>query len=114
MNNEDRIELQKLGLNMLHRVKPESLADAGYKGAVAILGVPLPRLMREAVVLRRRKIALNRAEAVEGAFDYILHLATKGKYDRTGEVWLDKEGGEARAFCSSGHSEDNLVAAGKE
>lgn len=94
-------ELKELADTILMREKPVDLPDVGYKGHFAVLNIALPRLMQEAVTLRRKKVALNRTEAVEGAYDYLLHLATKGEYERTGEVWVDKTHNRATAFCAA-------------
>lgn len=94
-------ELRQIAEGILAEIKPHPLEEVGYKGQVAILHIGQERLMQEAVILRRKRIALNRSEAIEGAYDYLLHLATKGEYERTGEVWLDKENERASAFCSS-------------
>ncbi len=92
-------ELAETLRNMAKTYKPEALDEVGYKGLVSILAIPLERVMDEAITLRRKRIALNRREALEGAYDYLLNLATKGEYERSGEVYIDRDIGKCRAFC---------------
>lgn len=93
--------------------EPRDIATVGYKGRVSILKQDYPAVMREAVNLRRKGVALSRAEAVEDAFDLLLRKAAP-EWERTGEVHLDREANRARAFCSSGGGVPQLIGGGGE
>lgn len=112
MHEVDRIIEEAHDALSSYERDPRDIATVGYKGRVNILKVDYPALIREAAALRRNRIALNRAEAVEGAFDLLLHKATRGEWERTGEVHLDRDAERARAFCSSGGGTPQAVGQG--
>lgn len=92
-------EIKEMLDGILREAKPLKLSDVGYRGMVSILPIPYERVMKEAITLRRKKIALNRQEAIERAYDFLLHLATKGEYERSGEVFVERETMRCKAFC---------------
>lgn len=88
-------ELQRL--SPAKKVIASHRAIYGDEGDFIDIGhVPVVRLASE--ILRKRN-GWSRADAVEMAFDHLLSAGNGRKWQRAGEVTLNKYEGVARAFC---------------
>lgn len=105
--------LRKIVRDVCREVLPlttcKDLSEVPLNGA--FLKFAYKDVMRDAVMLRRKGYAPNRANALEQAYDFALAKATKNEWIRTGEVFIDKIMPETtciRAFCVENLSAENI------